>query len=418
MTSRPRAIVAGTELPRAIGVIRSLGRAGVEVLAFDHRPRMPGVASRYVSRAVVEDHNALRPEGAPRDWHFSDERALASLEALGREGGGVLIATNDDYLRLFSQHHAHLSQWFSVANPPWEILGPLMEKIPSYAVAREAGLDVPETLRPKDEAELRELVAGLDLARQHYLLRLDVWASGPADVATGAFTLPGGETREGLISRALEIFGRTGSMPILQEVVRGDVDSSIGVAMVVAPDGRLLVAYEIRRLGLYAYSRGGGFDHPYALGANVYAESAHDPEARRLAEQVIAHSGYSGAVTVEFRRDERTGRLRFIKTDCRAANAVSLGAALGMDAPLALYRAFSGEDTSDLAPQPYRDGVGWLWVDRYLRTIRENTAGATRPVLTLLRRAHRLRAFGFESLEDRAPMRRTWQKEWARMRKR
>jgi predicted ATP-grasp superfamily ATP-dependent carboligase len=285
-------------------------------------------------------------------------------------------------------------------------------------VAREAGLDVPETLRPRGEAELRELVARLDLDHQRYLLRLDVWADGPADPASGAFTLPGGETREELLERALEIFERTGSMPILQEVVRGNVDSSIGVAMVVARDGRPLVAYEIRRLGLYAYSRGGGFDHPYTLGANVYAESAHDPEARRAAERLIAHSGYYGAVTVEFRRDERNGRLRFIKTDCRIANAVSLSTALGMDAPTALYREFSGEGSVGLAPKHYRDGIGWLWLDRYLRTIRENKAAATRPVLTLLRRAHRVRAFGFASIDDRAPMWRTWRKEWARMRTR
>ena len=53
-----RAVILGTELPRAIAVIRSLGRAGIRVVTIDHRLRMPGAYSRYVSESFHESHNA------------------------------------------------------------------------------------------------------------------------------------------------------------------------------------------------------------------------------------------------------------------------------------------------------------------------------------------------------------------------
>ena len=278
-----RAIVLGTELPRAIAVIRSLGRAGGDVHVLDHRLRMPGVYSRYVRECHLQGHNDERPEGYSGDSYFSETLALETLDRLSA-GGGLLIATNDDYLPFTAKYHEHLSKTFVVSHPPWSVVGQLMDKFESYSAASESGLTIPEYFTPGSEEEMRRISEGLDYEECAYLLRTNIWSSGPADPNSGTFTRPAGQDAATLQERLMDIVSRTGSYPIIQELVRGEVDSCIGVSMVVDRNHEPMIAYCVKRLKLYTYSKGGGYRHPYELGANVYAESTHDDEAVEVAE--------------------------------------------------------------------------------------------------------------------------------------
>src|SRR5262245_1458799 len=161
----PRAIVLGTELPRAIAVIRSLGRAGVPVVAVDHRLGMPGVYSRYVSKAYVRRHvrDLIATKQSLVDgWPFSATGTLEVIEENGRDGGGVLIPTNGEYLQFIAKNHARLSELFSVTCPPWDVLEPLMDKVRSYRLAEEAGLRVPAYFTPANLDEVDAIACRLD----------------------------------------------------------------------------------------------------------------------------------------------------------------------------------------------------------------------------------------------------------------
>jgi len=409
-----KAIVLGTELPRAVAVIRSLGRAGVYVLALDHRPGMPGMYSRYVRDCHVQDHNADRPADFVGDWYFSETRALEALDRLAEVGGGMLIPTNDDYLRFTARHHERLAKHFVIGHPPWPVLQTMMDKFECYRAVSDWGLDIPAYFTLQSENELRQVSQRLDYSARAYLLRTNVWLSAPADPQSGAFTRPAGEDAATLQSRAMDIFSRTGVYPIIQEVVRGDVDSCIGVTMLVDRNHEPMLSYCVKRLKLYTYSRGGGYRHPYELGANVYAESIHDEEAAEAARIFVKRARFYGAITVEFRRDTLDSKLKFIKADPRVVNATSLSTALGMDIPLASFRYFA-ENRRSVQPA-YPDGVVWIWLDRFVRTLLKNRGESPvrKQLVSVLKRLPKLRAFGFLSLTDRKPMYRTWRKEWQR----
>jgi len=407
-----RAIVLGSELPRALAVIRSLGRAGIDVVVLDHREGMPGRYSRYVCERHVQDHNAERPAGYGGDWYFSETRALEALDRLAAAGGGLLIPTNDDYLRFTARHHERLAKSFVMSHPPWSVLQTIMDKFECYRAAPKWGLDIPNYFTPQSEGELRQVSEGLDYSTRAYLLRTNVWISAPADPQSGAFTRPAGQDAATLQARAMDIVSRTGVYPIIQEVVRGEADSCIGVTMLVDRNHEPMLTYCLKRLKLYTYSKGGGYQHPYELGANVFAESVHDDEAVEAARIFAQRARFYGVITVEFRRDARDSKLKFIKADPRVINPTSLSTALGMDIPLAAFRYFAENRPSE---QPaYRDGVVWIWLDRYVRTLVKNRGEgpARKQLLAVLKRLPRLRAFGFLSLTDRKPMYRTWQKEW------
>lgn len=406
-----RAIVLGAELPRAIAVIRSLGRAGIEVHVLDHRLRMPGVYSRYIHECHLQDHNDERPDNYSGDWYFSETRALEALDRLGA-GGGLLIPTNDDYLRFTAKHHEHLSKTFVVSNPPWSVVEQLMDKYKSYSAASESGLNVPEYFTPRSDDEMCRISEGLDYVSRAYLLRTNVWISGPADPNSGAFTRPAGQDATTLQECFRDIVSRTGAYPIIQEVVHGEVDSCIGVSMLVDRNHEPMITYCVKRLKLYTYSKGGGYRHPYELGANVYAESTHDDEAVEAARALVKHTKFYGPITVEFRRDARDSSLKFIKADPRVVNAISLSLALGMDIPLAAFHYFAEGISSE--QKDYRDRVVWIWLDRFVRTLIKNRADSPvrRQLMSVIKQLPRFRAFGYLSLLDRKPLYRTWQKEW------
>ena len=386
---RPRAVVLGLEHPRAVAVVRSLGRRGIPVVGVERDPAARGRRSRYLRRVVMVERD--------------EERALATLEAHAVEPADLLIPTNDHFLSLVSRHWGRLARRFTPTVPPWDVLECLMDKPCCYRLAQSAGLRTPRVALPASAADLDRALAGLDLTGQRYLLSVRLPGDVPADTATGRMTTVAGEDAATVRARCLAIAARTGELPMIVEVVPGRSDRCVGVSMVVGLDHDPVVAYCVRRLQLRLYASDGGFVHPYELGANVYCESVRDGEAIAAATRLVRAARFYGAITVEFRRDARDDGLTLIKVDPRVVRATSLSGALGLDVPGALYDVFTG------APPParagYRERVAWMWPAWYLQTVGQNRGRASIPrqLWAVARNAHRLRAFAYLSVRDPRP---------------
>ena len=392
--SNLRAVVLGVEHPRGVAVVRSLARAKVPVVAIDHNARARGLRSRYPSPA-------LRVGADPAEQ-------LALLDRLGQEGGGVLIATNDHYLVLVAQNYDRLARNFVLTTPRWEILEALMARSRAYDSARRARIAVPVAFEPGDVAALREVVAGLDLANRHYLLKTRVDRGHPADLETRRYTKVAGPDAAAIERSCLEIFARAGEFPTIEQVVPAEADRCIGVAMVVDHDHAPVLSYCVRRLKLFTYSRGGGFVHPYELGANVYCESVHDPEARDAAARFVQEARYTGPITVEFRRSSIDDRLTFIKADPRVVRATALSTALGLDVPQAVYRVAVGRKVE--VPAGYPEHYAWIWLNPYVRTLWRNRANAAvrRELVSLAGNLRNIRAESYLDWRDPVPFLMEW----------
>ncbi len=383
-----RAIVLGVSgHPRAVAAVRSLGRAGIPVVGVRRQACLQDCYSRHLSERFV-----VNPTPA---------ELLPFLESLGRDGGGVLIAVDDDYLILVAQHFDSLSRQFTLTMPPWEVLRRVMDHARLYEIAREVGLKTPNTYKPRDEADLRRIVASLDLVNHEYLLKT-IPGTAPAEPSNGRCTKVAGSDSATIQANCLEIYSRLGEFPLIAEVVPGEANQCIGVTMVVDRAHTPVLTCGMKRLKLQTYSRG-GFVHPYELGSNVYCESVRDAEAIGASARLVRAAGYYGVITVEFRRDSRDQKLILVKGDPRFVRATSLSTALGMDTPSALYHVFV--DGQIEAAGPYPEGIGWLWPTMYLESLWNNRAD--RPVrqdlIALARRARRIRAFAQLSLRDPLP---------------
>ncbi len=387
------AFILGVEHPRGIACVRSLAQRGIPVVSVDFRLSSSAApyTSRYIGKRAVIDP--------------STANAVESLEALAGKSGGVLIPTNDEYLLFVARNHERLSRTFSIGCPDWNQLEPAMDRMRSTAIAERAGLLTARTFDPKDAVGLEETLEKLDFATCRYVLKLELWDDTVADTRLGRKTTYGGADRDKLRSRVLEIAERTGAFPIIQELVPGETDMSLGVTLVVDHSGEIRVAYCVRRLKLQTYSEVSDFRHPYDLGGNVFCESVHDPDAMDQAIRFVRAIGWYGTITVEFRRDMRDGSLRFVKIDPRVIRSTTLSRVLGMDVPSAVYDVALDQMKPASDTLEYPSGVCWIWLDNYFESLWRNRryTSVRRELFGLVRRFPDVRAFAYWSWRDPLP---------------
>src|SRR5437867_1163334 len=114
-----------------LAAIRSLGRAGIRVLAVDHRPSALGFRSRYAERFLSPDP------------HQDETRFVAFVRALGQV---VVFPTHDEQLNLIARHLGDLD--VLAPFPAWDILERVQSKRVQLEEAEAAGVDIPRTAYP------------------------------------------------------------------------------------------------------------------------------------------------------------------------------------------------------------------------------------------------------------------------------
>ena len=317
--TRIPAVILGLGHPRQTAYAKSLARFGVAVHALHNEPSVY-VSSRHLTR-----------------FHHIDsdpERQLRYVEDLGRKlGRALLVPTNDDYVALVSKNLERLSKHFIVPLPGWDIVGAIFDRATCYARAASLGIGIPRYWSPQTDAGLQRVVSALEPEKSDYIIKTPSILSAPANETAVRLTKAAPKLRSDILLACEDLKQRTGEYPMIQEVVPGAADSAIGVTLLVSPKGEIVMAYCVRRLRLASYKIDAGYVHPYELGSVVWCETTHDDEALDAARELVRAFGYTGQITIEFRRDSRNGALYLMKVEPRPVRATSLATAIGMDIP-------------------------------------------------------------------------------------
>ena len=380
------ALIMGLGHPRQTAYLRSLASAGIPVHAV-HTERK---AQRF-SRHLASFHQIST----------DPDEQLAHLEQFGRDVGGVLIPTNDDYVGLVSRNRERLARHFIIPLPDWDVVGTMFDRARLYAVAQSAGINVPRHWQANTEPELRSIVAALEPQSRDYILKTRNLISAPMDETGRRQTKAAPKQRDAILNISIEQHHRTGHYPLIQEVIPGAADSAVGVSMVVGPGGDIILAYCVRRLRLVTYKRDAGYVHPYELGAVVWCETVHDDEAMDAARAFVKLFKYTGQVTVELRRDPRDGSLHFMKIEPRPVRATSLS------------RVHRHGHSDCVARRLHRrlterrgrlSGRSWVVVHPGIcRILARNSHQNRRDILRVLRGSRQIKAFG-EDFTDPVPL--------------
>jgi D-aspartate ligase len=299
------AVVVDVGWVNGLAAIRSLGRAGVEVLAVDHRPSALGFRSRYAKPLVSPD---------PQD----EEAFVSFLAGLELETPAPVFPTHDEPLNAIARAGDRLDERFLFPFPRWEVLSKIQSKRSQLEAAEKAGIPVPRWSTTSSAAdELGYPVLVKPSSTEGFKRRF----------GRQAFRCETGAEVERAFAEAEEY------EPLVQELVPGGDEQLYTLGSYLAADGAPLGLFCGRKLRQTPPGVG-----TCRVGEAVWVEEVVDQGLRLLRE--LGHTGLS---QVEFKRDPRDGGYRLMEVNPRLWQWHSLAAACGVDLPRIAYEDLTGE---------------------------------------------------------------------------
>jgi len=334
-----KVLVLGEDDRSFLTVIRSLGRAGLQV----HVAWCPSDAAALRSRYVARVHEL------PRYARGDDAWVAAFADLCRRERFDLVIPCNDPTLVPLALERAALAPLVRLALPGEEAFAVAFDKRKSHELAGTLGIPVPRELR---------FAAPVDAAAVLSAFRLPVVLKPRRSFAPE----DPGHRRQVRVASDPEALARhlraagPGDEILVQEYFRG---TGVGVE-VLADDGEVLVAFQHVRV------------HELPAGSSSYRRSAPlAPELRDAAARLMLALRYTGVAMIEFRVDAARGEWVFLEINGRFWGSLPLAVAAGADFPYYLYQLLV-EGRRDF-PQRYAIGLycrNWLRDLDWLRTTR------------------------------------------------
>ena len=327
--SNPPAILLGGGVI-ALAVARSLSRAGVPVYALGHQAD-PVRWSRHRER-FVDTGAGTQAIGRWLEW----------LEA--GPGGGVVLPCCDEGLELLVGHRTRLEALgYTLAEGDDEVTAALLDKERTYEIARPADVALPRTvtLNTAADVDLASEEVGFPCAvkplssyqfAQHYGVRQKVLRAADADE----------------LRRAYSELEEVGVAALATEIVPGP-DRFVSCYGYLDERGENLLTFTKQKLR----------QSPPRFGQASYHVTDWNPEVAEAGLRFFQGIGLRGFACVEFKRDERDGRLMLIESNPRFTAATELLHAAGADVALFVYNRLLGRPLPSCSP--YRTGLH-LWI--------------------------------------------------------
>src|SRR5512133_1890526 len=291
-----------------LAAVRSLGRAGIRVLAVDPRPSALGFRSKYAEPLLSPDP-------------FTDEHRFVNfVRALGQV---VVFPTHDDVLNAIAQYADDLD--VLTPFPDWELLERVQSKRAQLEQAAAVGIDIPAP-EPGTFPVIVKPDRSVEFKRRYR--RQAFRCETPAEL-------------EQALARTEE-FG-----PIVQDFIPGGDDTLYTVGSYLAADGRALGVFCGRKLR----------QTPPGIGTCRVGEAVWVQEVVDAALTLLRAFGYRGISQVEFKHDPRDGRYKLMEINARLWQWHGLASACGVDVPLIAYRDLTGEPP----PDARMNGHGKRW---------------------------------------------------------
>lgn len=346
MTRRERILVLDGQTTQALACVRSLGRAGHEVLVASTRRRPLAAWSRYCGahfRLAAESIDAF---AALREW------------AAARGVTLVLPATERACLLLNAERERWEAAGIAPGCPPDTMLLQAFDKVRTLEIAAECGVRTPPWRNPQSLAECRAAAAeiGYPIVLKSRFSNARVGETFIPDRGTTYVRGPA-ELDAAVLAR------RQGPhWPLIQGFVPG---RGAGV-FALASRGRAVAWFAHERLRDV---------RPSGSGSSLRRSIPLDPRLRAPAERLLAAMAWDGPAMIELRDDGREPYL--MEVNGRFWGSLQLAISAGVDFPRLWVAALRGGPVE--AEPGYTPGVTvrWLWGDvkRFLYILRGAPAG-------------------------------------------
>ncbi len=336
----PRLLVLDGETRIALAVVRSLGRAGAELLVASGQPDSLAQVSRFTDRALLSPS----PKNAPREWI---EWLFDTIE---NEKPDLLLPLTDRSVTLTLGVEKEIRAHTRLPHVSNEIFQEVADKGRLVQQARILGVPAPRTLRiPPVEDRPADLAENIRQFPYPAVLKPEI----SEVLHESRFVKVSVEYPESAddVLRLIDPSGNANyrDVPLLlQERIRG-----VGV-------GVFAVCRNGEPLALFAHRR--RLEKPPSGGVSVLCESiplsqAPVDEALRL----LRHYKWEGAAMVEF-KERPDGTPYLMEINPRFWGSLQLAIDAGVDFPAILYRSIIGETDTVANPPTYESGRRMRWL--------------------------------------------------------
>jgi D-aspartate ligase len=315
----------GTFQHGVLGIVRSLGRLGVQVHLLHHDRSTPAALSRYCRGGVV-----YCPPGAP------DEVVVERLEEFGRRSGPVvLIPTDDESVLLVEAYADELRSYFRFPEQPYGLAEALSNKVDMARLCDEHDVPTPWVHAIRDRDDLvsmsREVaypiaVKSIDGARTFRRTgeRMRIVDDAPA-----------------LVRAYDELEDPDFPNLLLQEYIPGGPESVWMLNGYFDADSECRGAVTGRKLRQLP---------PYT-GVTTLGVCAPNPEVDDTTRRFMKRVGYRGVLDIGYRYDERDGQYKLLDVNPRVGATFRLFACKGgVDVVRALYLDMTGQRIPPFVP--------------------------------------------------------------------
>jgi predicted ATP-grasp superfamily ATP-dependent carboligase len=316
-----RVLVLGDDVRAFLGVVRSLGRRGLEVHAAPSDFASPALASRFIARL----HRLPAYAAGPKAWESGIAELIASLDFR------LVIPCSDSTLVQLHHHRAAFGAE-CLALPNDEAFALFTDKIRTRALAQSLSVPV---------AQGRRLAAGdtPDALIERYGLPLLLKPPSSYQIGDIKDKRPVQMVRDAIMLESA-LAAREWKEALVESYFEGD---GIGVS-VLARRGQLVQTYQHRRLRQFSET---------GVSTSRVSEPVH-PELYRDVVRLAKASSLDGIAMFEFKRHRKTGAHVLIEVNPRFWGSLPLAIAAGADFPAMLYDQRLG---FDVAGRPYRTGM-------------------------------------------------------------
>lgn len=332
------AVVLQASGPNALGIIRSLGRAGVPVIACDHDPNALGLLSRWAHPYLMSD-----PVSAP-------DRFVDDLIMLARRlpEGGVAFATHDEALMAIGPREEEIPAALRRPWSPWADMRRIVDKAEQHAAARRIGFPLPETRKPQAADELPLIAEEL---------RFPVILKPLVDPAGFRRTFRRQVLEAADEAELYAAYARAAAhRPQICEVIPGGDDHLWTLGSYRDRDGRPLASFTGRKLRQW----------PPGFGTARAAEAHWDPDLAERAHALLDALRFHGISQVEVKRDPRDGRDFLIEVNPRSWLWIGLATDSGVNLPLACHLDAIGRPVPRV--RGHHGNRRWMLAMRHLPT--------------------------------------------------
>lgn len=347
-------LVLGRGTRAFLSVIRSLGRAGLQVHVGMCEPNDLALKSKYIAA-----YHSIPA------FHGGDSRWVEAMQAILRKTPFQLVIPCNDHAVIPLQiHRDRLLQFSRLCTLSDEAFRRAFDKIETYRLAEELGIPQPTG----KVADCRESADAI-LAGFSFPVVLKPPSSFTAENLGSKRAVVRARTRDEFERHLRE--ARDWGRVLVQENFNG---VGVGVEL-LAQAGKTLLAFQHVRV-----------HEPLEGGGSSYRKSVPlDPQLLAASEALLRALNYTGVAMVEFKHDFETGRWVLIEINGRFWGSLPLALAAGADFPLSLYEMLVHGRT-EFSPR-YRSGVycrnvpaDLRWLLANLRSDRNDPTLATRPL--------------------------------------